>query len=408
MAHNPNRRQFLLRSAALGCSAAAGPFWTPVTLASAPWDTRLVVIILRGGMDGLDVVRPAGDPLFGEYRPNLSDDAASSDLDGYFRLNGHLGALAPLWQAGEVGFAHAVATPYRDKRSHFDGQDMLEAGTGMDVGIGAVRDGWLNRMLQSVPGVDARTAFAVGREDMIILNGTAPVSSWSPEARLDLSPQGRRLLQALYHDDPLFQEAGNTATELVEMLDTGDAGDDGEGDDNAMMASMMNAGRAARAGALARFAAERLNQDTRIAAFSIGGWDTHRTQANGIKRALGELADAVLTLKQELGANWDRTAVLAMTEFGRTVRENGSRGTDHGTGGAMLMAGGAIRGGRVYGHWPGIAEAELYQRRDLMPTGDVRAYAAQTMQGLFGLPRDVLERSIFPGLDMGSDLGILR
>jgi len=405
---NPDRRRFLLRTAALGCSAAASPLVTPITLAAAPWDTRLVVIILRGGMDGLDVVRPLGDADFGFHRPTLSEAGNVVDLDGFFALNGHLAALAPMWQAGELGFAHAVSTPYRDKRSHFDGQDLLEAGTGMDVGVGAVRDGWLNRMLREIPGVTAKTAFAVGREDMILLNGEVPVSSWSPNARLDLSPQGKRLLEAMYHDDPVFQEAGNTASELAEMLDMSSETGIGEnGMSNEMMASMQSAGKAARAKSLARFAGERLNEETRIAAFSIGGWDTHRTQANGIKRALGELGDAVVTLKATLGANWHKTAVVAMTEFGRTVRENGTAGTDHGTGGAMLIAGGAVRGGKIYGDWPGLGENALYQDRDLMPTGDVRGYAAHAMRGLFGLDRNVLENVVFPGLDMGNDPRIL-
>jgi uncharacterized protein (DUF1501 family) len=408
IATDVNRRKFLLRSAALGCSAAASPFMTPITLAAAPGENRLVVIILRGAMDGLDVVRPVGDEDFGFHRPTLSEAGNPSDLDGFFALNEHLSALAPMWGQGELAFAHAVSTPYRDKRSHFDGQDLLEAGTGMDVGVGAVRDGWLNRMLTSVPGVTAKTAFAVGREDLILLNGVNPVSSWSPNARLDLSPQGKRLLQRLYHGDALFQEAGNTATELAELLEVGletDIGEDGMSE--AMMNSMMSAGKAARAKSLARFAGERLNEETRIAAFSIGGWDTHQKQANGIKRALGELGDAVLGLKETLGANWGKTAVLAMTEFGRTARENGSAGTDHGTGGVMLMAGGAVRGGKVYGDWPGLGESALYDNRDLMPTIDVRAFAAHAMRGLFSLETDALERSIFPGLDMGSDPRIL-
>lgn len=400
---NPTRRKFLLRTAALGSTVAASPFLAPMTLAAAPWDKRLVVIVLRGAMDGLEVVRPQGDPLFAKYRPTLSDPTGAIDLDGYFTLNRNLAALAPLWQKGELAFAHAVATPYRNKRSHFEGQDMLEAGTGMDVGIHARRDGWLNRMLGRVPGVTARTAFAVGREDMIILNGDTPVSSWSPEARLDLSPQGRRLLQSLYHNDPVFQEAGNTAIELANMLKGGAGGENGM----VRSIAMINPAKAARAKSLARFAGERMNDDTRIAAFSIGGWDTHRTQSSGIKHALGELSDAIITLKETLGTNWQKTAVITVTEFGRTARENGSRGTDHGTGGAMLLAGGAIRGGKIYGKWPGLGESDLYQNRDLLPTRDVRAFAAHAMQGMFGLQSGLLQEVVFPGLDMGADPGIL-
>ena len=159
--------------------------------------------------------------------------------------------------------------------------------------------------------------------------------------------------------------------------------------------------------ALGAFAASRLNGESRIAAFSIVGWDSHATQEAVLGRALDRLAAAILALRDGLGPNWARTTVLAMTEFGRTVRENGSAGTDHGTGGALLMAGGAIRGGRAYGDWPGLGEDQLYAGRDLMPTRDVRAYAAWAMRGLFGTGQDVLERSIFPGLDLGDDPGIL-
>ncbi len=404
-----NRRKFILQSSVLGCSLAASPFVTPITLAAAPWDTRLVVIILRGGMDGLDLVRPVGDAHFVGYRPGLSAPDGTTDLDGFFALNKYAAGLMPMWQAGELAFAHAVSTPYRDKRSHFDGQDLLEAGTGMDVGIGAVRDGWLNRMLGQVPGLTARTAFAVGRQDMIILNGDAPVSSWSPESRLDLTDQGKRLLEQLYHDDPVFQAAGLDAIGLAGMMDIGAdaADDDGMIDTQQMMQAMAGAGKAARADALARFAAERLNEDTRIAAFSISGWDTHRNQAGSFKSSTSELTAALLTLKATLGANWGKTAVVAMTEFGRTARENGTRGTDHGTGSAMVLAGGAIRGGRVYGQWPGLGDGDLYQDRDLMPTADLRAYAAHAMRGLFGLEPGFLQSVVFPGLDMADDPRIL-
>jgi uncharacterized protein (DUF1501 family) len=170
---------------------------------------------------------------------------------------------------------------------------------------------------------------------------------------------------------------------------------------------MMRRGGGGSEVALAAFAADRLNHDTRIAAFSMNGWDTHRDQAGHMERRLGQLAEVLLTLKSGLGANWGRTTVLAMTEFGRTVRENGSRGTDHGTAGAMILAGGAVRGGRVLGRWPGLDEADLYDRRDLMPTGDVRATAAWAMRAGFGLDRRVLETAVFPGLDMGEDPKLL-
>ena len=146
----------------------------------------------------------------------------------------------------------------------------------------------------------------------------------------------------------------------------------------------------------------------RICSFSLSGWDSHARQGQVLDRPLRQLSDTILALRAGLGANWARTTVMAMTEFGRTVRENGSGGTDHGTGGAMLMAGGAVRGGKVYGDWPGLADGQLYQDRDLMPTRDVRAYAGWAMRGLFGIGIARIEGTVFPGLDLGPDPGILR
>jgi len=279
------RRTFLTRSAALGCSAAASPLCTPVTLATAPGDARLVVIVLRGGMDGLDTVRPVGDPAYAGFRPTLNSTPGPALTDFYAAHPG-LAPLMPLWRAGELSFAHAVSTPYRNKRSHFDGQDFLENGG-------------------------------------------------------------------------------------------------------------------------AEFTAARLVEDSRIAAFSIAGWDSHRDQARVLSRALGELTEAILVLKEGLGTHWGRTCVMAITEFGRTVRENGSKGTDHGTGGVALFAGGAIRGGSVMGRWPGLGQGDLYEDRDLMPVGDVRALAGWALRGLFGLERTALETEIFPGLDLGGDPRLL-
>ncbi len=399
-----SRRAFLGKSLALGCSLAASPLVTPVTMASAPWDTRLVVIILRGAMDGLDVVRPVGDPGYAALRGETALQGGLA-LDGMFALHPELSRLMPLWRKGELGFVHAVSTPYRDKRSHFDGQDILEAGTGQDA-LGRDRDGWLNRMLQAMPGISAETAYAVGREDMLILSGDAPVANWSPEAALALSPQAQRLLESVMHDDPLFRSTMDEAIALSQTdmaalagggtLDTADMM-------NAMQDNMRPTRDRDRVGSVARFAAERLRGDSRIAAFSLNGFDTHARQGQTLPRALAPLQEAVLTLRDELGDIWGKTAVLAMTEFGRTARLNGSRGTDHGTAGAMLLAGGAIRGGQVLGDWPGLAEADLYQRRDLMPTRDVRAIAGWAMRGLFGVDRAQVEGTIFPGLEMGAD-----
>lgn len=411
MTNQVSRRSFLSGSAVLGCSLAASPLLTPVSFAAAPWDTRLVVIILRGGMDALDVVQPYGDPGFAKARTTLNYGTGrkTRDLDGFFALHPALAPLMPLWRREELGFVHAVSTPYRDKRSHFDGQDLLEAGT-VSLG-GGTRDGWLNRLLQHLPGTEARTAFALGRGDIRVLDGAAPVSDWSPEANIVMSPQAERLAGMIMQDDPLFHAAFNEALDLsrddsAEVI----AGNAALAEEGTMDMMAMPAGkRGKQHKQIAAYAAEQLRGDTRIASFSINGWDTHSRQQVGLTDALGRLSDTILTIRDGVGAGvWEKTAIVAMTEFGRTVRENGTKGTDHGTGGAMLLAGGAIRGGRVAGRWPGLDEADLYDRRDLMPTGDVRASAAWILAGLTGVDRAVLERSVFPDLDMGDDPGLLR
>ncbi len=403
-----DRRDFMRGLAAVGCSAAAHPLLTSVTLAQGTGlgENRLIVVILRGGMDGLDVVQPIGDPDFAALRP--AHTPSQIVLSGPFALHPALGGLQPLWHAGQLGFVHATSTPYRDKRSHFDGQTLLESGTGMDVAIGARRDGWLNRMLQAVPGLSSETAYAVGREALPLLAGTGPSRNWTPEISLMLSAQSHLLLDHIYHDDDLFRDAGAEAMTLSAELSgraarKTPAREAGNGPftpgDNRVWPDIDT---------LVDFAAGRLKAATRIAAFSLSGWDTHRGQASAIARPLSRLQRIILRMQAELGAEvWGRTTLLAMTEFGRTARQNGSAGTDHGTGGVMVMAGGALRGEQVYGPWPGLSEAALYDRRDLMPTSDVRAWAAWAMRGLYGLEVSTLERAVFPGLEMGPNPGLI-
>lgn len=401
-----SRRAFLGRSALIGCSLAASPLVTPVSFAAAPWSNRLVVILLRGAMDGLDVVQPVGDPAFAAMR-GRSRAADPLDLDGYFALHPSLRNLMPLWQAGQMQLVHAVSTPYRGQRSHFDGQDLLEAGT-IELGPAVQRDGWLNRLLQVSPGIEAETAYAIGVNGGAILEGPAAHSRWTPEADIAMSPQALLLAEKVMQDDPRFAAA---ITQAFELADSDGDGLAIEGGQREMMSEMMSDMRAARQGAanqrLASFAAERLRGDARIASFSLNGWDTHDNQQVGIRRALGRLSDTILTLKSELGAVWNQTTVVTMTEFGRTARANGSGGTDHGTGGAMILTGGALNGARVITDWPGLDEAALYARRDLMPTRDVRAHAAWVMRDAFGIDKSRLEQVVFPGLELGASPGHL-
>lgn len=396
-----DRRTFL---STIGCSLAASPLLAPIALASAPGDNRLVVIILRGAMDGIDAFRPLGDPDYAALRPDLNDGKAI-DLNGFWGIHPALEKLLPLWKAGEMGVVPSVSTPYRDKRSHFDGQDMLEAGgKALD---GSINDGWLNRLMQTMLGAQPDLAYAIGREQMQILSGSAQIARWSPEARLNISPQAERLLELVLHEDPLFQVASEQAIAIASQVGLEREADATAQENMAadpMMGGVANNGQHIQ---IAQFATARLRGDARIASFSINGWDTHLNQKAGISRALGRLADTILTLRSGLGNDWSKTAILCITEFGRTARQNGTKGTDHGTGGALLYAGGAMRGGQFAGQWPGLSEANLYDRQDIMPTADIRATAAWIMHGLFGTDKTTLETTVFPGLQIGENPGLL-
>lgn len=382
-----SRRGFL----AGACCAAAAPIVTPVSFAAMPGDNRFVTIILRGAMDGLDLVQPYGDPAFAALRPKLGlrPDTGLIDLDGFFGLNPAASALMPLWQAGELSFVHAVSTPYRDQRSHFDGQDMLETG-GSAKGE---RSGWLNRTLAVIPRSNSRRAIDINTSMELILSGPNQADSWSSQSNFALAEDEITFLDRLYAGDPAFAKALEEAKKTDMSADSLYA-------DSRRGAGMTD---------MARLAGGMLRDDYRIASFSINGWDTHVGQQGQFRKAVGNLSTAIVTLKDALGEDaWKKTVVLAMTEFGRTARENGTNGTDHGTGGLAVLAGGAIPGGKVLGRWPGLSEDKLLDRRDLMPTGDVREVAAAMLYRQFGIEPGNLITKVFPGLSFDTGSPFLR
>lgn len=380
-AFSVTRRGFL----AGACSLAAAPAFAPVSFAAMPGDRRFVAIILRGAMDGLHLVQPYGDKAFSGMRPTLAltPDRGLHDLDGYFGLHPDAAPLMPLWSSGELAFVNAVSTPYRDGRSHFDGQDILEAGTASADGT---RTGWLNRALSVADRSRGLRAIDVNTTMELILAGSNPVDVWEETSSIGMSPDMVGFMRRLYTEDPafsrVFDEALRADADTERLLGTGK--------------------RRQSMDDMARFTAGMLNGDYRIAAFSIDGWDSHAQQPDVFSRAAKDLVTVLTGLKSALGSNWKNTVVLAMTEFGRTARENGSQGTDHGTGGVALVAGGDIAGGKVLGRWPGIGDGQLYEDRDLLPTQDVRALAAALLQRQFGLGADVLAGTVFPGLDRGA------
>jgi len=380
-------RRHLLAGAA--CGLAVGALPTRLVLANAPTEKRLVLIILRGGMDGLSTVVPYADPDYRSLREGLAlappdRENGVLDLDGFFGLHPALATLHDWYRQGDALALHAVASPYRE-RSHFDGQDLLEAG---DSRLGSSPDGWLNRAL-SVIGGEQRLGLAVGQSVPLVLRGETPVMSWAPSAlpSADLGLLDR--LAHVYAGDPLFRDAlaeGRRANMLAgaAMGDTEPA-----------------SGRQEAYLQLADTAAGMLTAEDgpRIAVMDAPGWDTHIAQGtvNGaLSRALGGLDAVLARLKDGLTPVWPETAIVIVTEFGRTVRPNGSGGTDHGTATAAFLAGGAVAGGRVIADWPGLGTNRLYEDRDLAPTADIRALFKGVLASHYGLPTGDLERFVFP------------
>ncbi len=394
MSHGKSNRSFRLSRRGFlagACCAAAAPVVTPLTFAATPGDNRFVTIILRGAMDGLDFVQPYGDQAFATLRPKLGQtpDTGLLDLDGFYGLHPAAAALMPLWRAGQLSFVHAVSTPYRDQRSHFDGQDILETG-GADRGQ---KTGWLNRALAVIPRSDARRAIDINTSMELILTGPNPADSWSSQSDFALADDEIAFLERLYAGDDAFAAALDQAkkTDMAADLLYGDAR------------------RGAGIADMARLAAGMLREEYRIAGFSISGWDTHVGQPVQFRKAASDLATAIVTLKDSLGEEvWNKTAVLAITEFGRTARENGTGGTDHGTGGLAILAGGSVSGGKVLGQWPGLADDMLLDGRDLMPTGDVREVAAAMLYRQFDITPGNLNGKVFPGLGFDTSSAFLK
>lgn len=380
------RREAVLTLGGLAASAA----FPGLSLAQgAPGEKRLVFVILRGGLDGLSAVPACGDPHFERRRGELAiappgEDKGALRLDDLFGLHPLLPEMHRLYGLGELAVLHAVATPYRD-RSHFDAQNLLENGTGKPYGRDA---GWLNVAL----GEAAKQGggVALGASVPLVLRGPASVTSWSPSVMPSPAPDLLERLGRLYRDDPLLAQPFASAVETQTLME-GRAGRDG---------GMANRGGAPGA-ALAQAAGRFLTQPNgpRVAVIDLGGWDTHANQVGDLgpfARSLRQLDGSMAALKASLGPAWQHTVVLVVTEFGRTVAPNGSRGTDHGTASAAFALGGAVRGGRVISQWPGLSEPDLFEGRDLRPTLDLRSLFKAALTAQLGVGEAALESKVFP------------
>jgi uncharacterized protein (DUF1501 family) len=363
----------------------------PGTLLAATADTaqrpRLIVLILRGGLDGLHAVAPIGDPDYARQRGDAAlaktGDEAALPLDADFALHPALSELHARYQAGEALILHAAATPYRS-RSHFDAQDVLDSG--LDT-AGRSHSGWLNRALSAgVADAIDEGGVGIGAQLPLILRGPAAVGSWAPSNLPDPQAGYYERIAALYADDPALAQTLNRAIELHTELS---------------VPNRVRGARAASPPALAAAAARLLAADTgpSIATVEISGWDSHNAQfrpRSALTRSLAQLDVTLAALRKGLGAHWQRSAVLVVTEFGRTVRPNGSSGTDHGTAGCAFLLGGAVRGGRVIADWPGLADQSLYEGRDLRPTLDLRAVFKGVLHDHLRVGRRALNSSVFP------------
>ncbi len=399
-----NRRDFLKTAAALGSAGIvlSGPgAWMTRAFADSENRNRLVVIFLRGAVDGLNVMPPHGEPAYYEARPTIAiAQGQVSDLDGHFGLHPALSSLTPLWSERSLAFVAACGSP-DPSRSHFDAQDFMESGT---PGVKSTPDGWMNRLLAAMPGPHRSTdALNIGPVVPRILSGRIAVANMPmgrgaarpmPLDRPRIEEPFSRLYQG---DDPLsraFQEGYQARQKLLTELDR----DMTAADNGAPHPDQAFADSCTRLGHLmAR------DPGIRMAFIALGGWDTHVNEgaADGqLAKRLGALGNGLASLVKGLGPAYQDTVIIVMSEFGRTVRENGNGGTDHGHGNAMWVAGGKVHGGKVYGNWPGLAEADLYQGRDLAVTTDFRAVLSVVIRRHLGAGSEL--GTVLPGFNADS------
>jgi uncharacterized protein (DUF1501 family) len=387
------RRSFGVSGAACAALAISGAR-VRFAQAATPDERRLAVVILRGGLDGLAAVPPIADPDYASVREALalpaSGDGAAIPLDGFFALHPALKTCGEMWRAKELAIVHNAATPYAD-RSHFDAQNMLESG---GVAPHRLGDGWLNRALAPL-GLDGNAALAVSPSPPLMLAGQTPVSSWQPSQMPAADEDFLARVERLYASDPVLSVAFRQGMSMRATAETAAHGDNSPADmrpvgaRNAAVAPLMR-------GAGALLAAP---SGPRIAVFDVGGWDTHFNQgaAEGqLARRLQALDEGLAAFRSALGPVWQKTAIVAASEFGRTAGANGTGGTDHGTAGAVLVMGGAVQGGSIHAEWRGLKTSALHEGRDLPRGADMRSVFKSALADHLGMPRRALEERVFP------------
>lgn len=368
------RRSFM--NGAGGLSALSLTGLPTMAFANANSERRFVFIIQRGAADGLNIVAPTGDPVYSGLRGDFAQDIANGErLDPFFTLHPALAETAKLYADKQALFVHAVASPYRD-RSHFDGQNVLESG-----GSAAYRmkDGWLNRLIGILPSNEAR-ALALSSTVPMALRGGHEVSSYAISQLPSPSDDLLARVGSLYEKDQQLHSLWTSAMET--RMRAGGAMTSGGGPKGAvtgMLAAKMLLGDGAR-----------------IAMIETNGWDTHSGQRGRLAGQLRELDQTIAALKTGLGDQWTNTLVVVATEFGRTVRPNGTGGTDHGQASAAMLLGGTVAGSKVIADWPGLRDSDLYEGRDLKPTTDLDSLIAGALAQHYALEPGRVMTTLFP------------
>lgn len=365
-----SRRQLLNGLATTGAGLLLCP---RIAFAAGPGERRFIFVIQRGASDGLHTLVPHGDPDYARLRGALAlDPGALIKVDGMFGLHPALVETGRMYAAGQVLPIHAVASAYRE-RSHFDGQNVLETGGNRPY---VLKDGWLNRLAARMPKGGAEP-IAFAPTVPLALRGTAAVTSYGTSALPPATDDLMARVGQLYAPDaslhPLWQAAMATREQA--------GGDAGKGQDPATLGRLAS-------GFLAK------PEGPRLAMIETGGWDTHSAQAGRMAAQLRRLDTLLAALRDGMGPVWGQTVVLVATEFGRTAAVNGTEGTDHGTGAAALLVGGAVKGGRVLADWPGLSSQALYEGRDLRPTASLEHVIAGALAEAFAIDAQLL----FPGL----------
>ncbi len=399
-------RRIFLRNSAL---AVVGTAAVPSFLTRAAFGAvenggrtkRLVVIFQRGAADGLNIVVPYAEPQYYAMRPSINIPRKSVlDLNGFFGLHPSLSAFQPLWQQGHLAIVHAAGSP-DTTRSHFDAQDFMETGT---PGVKITEDGWLNRSLHSMPVAAHNSPFraiALGPSVPRILSGPEPavamsnISDFSVGGKNPKASPAASAFEAMYDhsSDSVLHGTGEETFDAVKMLKTADPGKYSAapganypkgrfGDSLRQLAQLIKA-----------------NLGVQVAFADISGWDHHVNEGS----TEGQLANVLSDFSQSLAAFWvdlgdlmEDTVVVTMSEFGRTARENGNRGTDHGHANVMFVLGGPVKGGKVYGRWPGLDQSQLYEGRDLALTTDFRQVIGEAVARHMGNKNLA---NVFPGYD---------